>query len=139
MKKVLFLTGILFTTLFVHAQKGSWVIRLNNKTILSARQEDVVKNVRTIKAAEWKKSGQFEIAFKEDDKDMWIRSFQFTDEQDNDLLRKDSTVHVRIPLAELRKLLAGKKQLIIYTTISPTDPNLAIRIRRVHLCTLQLP
>lgn len=139
MKKFLLLTGILFTAFLVQAQKGSWVIRLNNKTILSSHQEDAAKNVRKIKAGDWKKSGQLEILFKEDEKDTWIRSFLLLDEHDNDLLRKDSTVHARIPLAELRKMFAGKKQLIIYTTISPIDPNLAIRIRRVHLCTLQLP
>jgi len=68
-----------------------------------------------------------------------MRSFLLVDESDNEILRADSTLHARISLAELRRLFAGKKQLVIYTTISPLDPNLAIRIRRVHLCTLQLP
>lgn len=139
MKKILFISFLFFTSLYVSAQKGSWIIRLNNKQLLSTRQEDAVKNVKKIKAADWKKSGKLEILFKEDEKDMWMRSFLLVDESDNEILRADSTLHARISLAELRRLFAGKKQLVIYTTISPLDPNLAIRIRRVHLCTLQLP
>ena len=139
MKKILVLTSLLLLTVVVQAQKGSWTIRLNNKTILYTRQEDPVKNVKKIKAADWKKSGKLEILFAEDEKNTWMRSFQLVDELDNDILRKDSTTHPSISLVELRKLFAGKKQLRIYTTISPLDPNIAIRIRRVHLCTLQLP
>ena len=139
MKKIILLTSLLFTTLFLSAQKGSWIIKLNNKIILSTRQEDVVKNVKKIKAADWKKSGKLEIIFTEDENDTWMRSFQFVDEQDNDIHRKDSTLHATISLVVLRRLFAGKKQLKIYTTISPLDPGIAIRIRRVHLCTLQLP
>jgi len=139
MKKFIIFTCLCFTGLFVRAQAGSWVIKLNNKTILSTRLEDAQKNSRKIKASDWKKTGNLEIIFREDDKNTWIRSFLLVDELDHELIRKDSTVHACINLAELRKLFAGKKQLIIYTTIAPLDPNLAIRIRRVHLCTLQLP
>lgn len=139
MKKIIFLTSLLFTTLFLSAQKGSWIIKLNNKIILSTRQEDAIKNVKKIKSADWKKSGKLEIIFTEDEKNTWMRSFQFVDEKDNDILRKDSTLHATISLVELRRLFAGKKKLTIYTTISPLDPGIAIRIRRVHLCTLQLP
>ena len=112
---------------------------MNNKIILSARQEDAKKNIKKIKSADWKKSGKLEILFTEDEKNTWMRSFQFVDEQDNDIQRKDSTLHATLSLVELRKLFTGKKEIKIYTTISPLDPNIAIRIRRVHLCTLQLP
>ena len=139
MKKIILLTCILFTTLLLPAQKGSWIIKLNNKIILSTRQEDVIKNVKKIKSADWKKPGKLEIIFTEDEKNTWMRYFLFVDEQDNDIYRKDSTRHATVSLVELRRLFAGKKQLIIYTTISPLDPGIAIRIRRVHLCTLQLP
>lgn len=139
MKYIILLTSLLFTVLTTQAQKGSWIIKLNNKTVLSTRQEDVIKNVKKIKSTDWKKPGKLEIIFTEDEKDTWMRSFQFADEMDNDILRKDSTLHSTISLVEIRQLFAGKKQIKIYTTISPLDPGIAIRIRRVHLCTLQLP
>ncbi len=138
MKKIILLTGLLFSTLLLAAQSGSWIIRLNNKTILSTRQENAVKNVKKISSAEWKKSGNLEILFAEDEKNTWMRYFHLVDEMDNELLRKDSITHAKISLAELQKAFAGKKQVKIYTTISPLDPNIAIRMRRVHLCTLQL-
>ncbi len=136
MKKIILITFLLFSVLFAVAQSGSWVIKMNSKTVLSTRQEDVVKK---ISLADWKKSGKLEIIFAEDEKNTWMRYFQLVDEFDNEILRKDSTTHAKISLAKLRKLFAGKKTIKIYTTISPLDPNIAIRIRRVHLCTLQLP
>ena len=139
MKKFVLITGLVFSTLLAVAQSGSWRIRINSKTILSTRQEDVAKNVKKISSAEWKKTGNLEILFAEDEKNTWMRYFQLMDESDNEILRKDSTTHAKISLAELRKLFTGKKTIKIYTTISPLDPNIAIRIRRVHLCTLQLP
>ncbi len=139
MKKIIVLTCVLFTTLLLTAQTGSWIIKMNNKTICSTRQEDAKKNVKKIKSTEWKRSGKLEIIFTEDEKNTWMRSFQFVDEQDNDILRKDSTLHATLLLVELRKLFTGRKEIKIYTTISPLDPGIAIRIRRVHLCTLQLP
>jgi archaellum biogenesis ATPase FlaH len=139
MKKFVLIISLLFSTLFTVAQSGSWIIKMNNKTILSTRQEDVTKNGKKISSAEWKKSGNLEILFAEDEKNTWMRYFQLVDESDNEILRKDSTTHAKISLAELRKLFTGKKTINIYTTISPLDPNIAIRIRRVHLCTLQLP
>ncbi|MCY7309542.1 MAG: hypothetical protein LH619_02075 [Chitinophagaceae bacterium] len=139
MKRTILLTGLLFSTLFLAAQSGSWIIRLNNKTILSTRQENAVKNIKKISSAEWKRSGKLEIIFAEDEKNTWMRYFLLVDESDNELVRKDSTTHAKISLAVLRKAFAGKKLIKIYTTISPLDPNIAIRMRRVHLCTLQLP
>ena len=83
------------------AQSGSWVIKINDKTILSARTENEEANTRKIKSSDWKKSGNLEINFTESEPDMWYRFFLFYDEQDNELLRKDSTVKAKISLAEL--------------------------------------
>jgi len=138
MKYLFLIGGLFFSGIFSQAQTGSWKVMLNNKVILTANKEDAVKNERKIKQAEWKKSGSLEIIFTEDDLNTWMRYFHIVDEQDNEIFRKDSTTSVKIPLSTLRKLFAGKKKIIIYTTISPLDPNLAIRIRRVHLCTIKL-
>lgn len=122
----------------IHAQTGSWKIKLNNKLVLATANEDEVKNVKKITAAEWKKNGKLEIHFTETDPDTWYRAFRFCDEADNELLVTDSSSMVKIPISKLRTLFKGKKKIVIYTTISPRDPNLAVRIRRVHLCTLRL-
>ena len=119
--------------------QDSWKIKLNNKMLLSTSGENEKKNIKKITAAEWKKTGYLEIRFKDAYPNTWKRSFLFFDEQDEQLLAKDSITSVKLTIASLRKLFAGKKQIRIYTILSPINPGIAIRIRRVHLCTLQLP
>ncbi len=121
------------------AQTGSWTIKLNNKKIITTSIEDESKNCKKLKSSDWEKTGNLEISFKEDEPDAWIRSFLFYDENDNEIYRADSTTNFSVNLKKLRNLYQVKKRLIIYTVISPTDPNIAIRIRRVHLYTFMLP
>lgn len=138
MKKLFLLLTLILTTLITDAQKNSWNIKLNNKIVLSTTKEDEEKNIIKIKTQEEKKDGYLEIKFTEAEPDTWWRSFLFYDEDDNEVLRKDSVTSYKIKLGLLRKSFSGKKLIKIYTTISPKDPNLAVRIRRVHLCTLRL-
>jgi len=138
MKKIISIIVLLMAAVTIHAQTGSWKIKLNNKLVLATANEDEVKNVKKITVAEWKKNGKLEISFTETDPDTWYRAFRFNDEDDNELLVTDSSSIVKIPVSKLRALFKGKKKIVIYTTISPRDPNLAVRIRRVHLCTLRL-
>jgi len=139
MKKILLIAGLICSGITADAQAGSWKIKLNNKTILSTRTEDEKANCKKIKLVEWNKPGTLSISFKEDEPGMWIRAFLFYDKEDNELLRKDSTTQLVIAFSELKKLFKDKKEIIIYTVIAPTDPRMAIRVRRVHLCTLKLP
>lgn len=125
--------------MYADAQSDSWKIRMNNKILLATSHEDEKVNTKKITSSEWKKSGSLEIIFKEGEPNTWRRSFLFFDAEDNQLLSKDSTTRAKISLSALRKLFKGKKEIRIYTVISPLDPNIAIRIRRVHLCTLKLP
>lgn len=124
------------TTMIADAQEASWKIKLNNKTLLATSKENEEKNI--IKAEEWKKDGYVEISFTEAEPDTWWRSFLFYDEYDTEIIRKDSILTYRLFVKHLIKKFAGKKQIRIYTTVSPKDPNLGVRIRRVHLCTLRL-
>ncbi len=123
----------------LQVQGNSWRVKLNNTLLLAANKEDEKANTRKVKLTEWKKNGWLAISYTESELKTWIRSFLFFDEKDNQLLAKDSTTFAKIPVATLRKLFTGKKELRIYTIVAPVDPNIAIRIRRVHLCTLKLP
>lgn len=139
MKKIVWITGLILTVLATTAQDGSWTIRMNTKLLLSARKENETTNSIKIKSSEWKKNGFLEVSYKENDLNTWIRSFLFFDEEDNQLLNKDSTTYSKITLSSIRKAFTGKKEVRIYTIVAPVDPKIAIRIRRVHLCTLKLP
>ena len=120
-------------------QIDSWKIKLNNKVLLATSKENEKTNIKKISSAELKKNGFLEISFKEASPNTWKRSFLFFDKEDNQLLAIDSVTYTKTHIATLRKLFAGKKEIRIYTTVSPLDPNIAVRVRRVHLCTLQLP
>lgn len=139
MKIILIALTCLLTGIQVIGQTGSWKIKMNGKILLSAASEDETANTRKVKSADWKKSGNLEIIFTESEPDMWYRSFLFYDKEDNELLRKDSSSKIKVSLADLRRYFKGKKEILIYTTMAPRDPTIAIRMRRVHLCTLKLP
>lgn len=122
---------------------GSWEIKWNKKIILETGKENEAVNIRKLKSSDLKKKYFLEISYKESDTQKekeWKRSFIFSDENDSELLRKDSTRNIKIPAAELKKLFGNKKKIKIYTLAIPTDPDLAarVRIRRLHLCTLEL-
>ena len=138
MKNLFFITGLILTGFFAQAQTDSWKIKLHNRVLLNTNQEDEAKNLKKIKSTDWKKNGYLEIIYTEADPTFWKRSFLFFDEKDNQLLSIDSTTRVKISLSKLRKLFAGKKEINIYTVASPLNPDILVRIRRVHLCTLKL-
>lgn len=137
--KILFFAVIFISTINTNAQTGTWTIKLNSKQIVSTAKEDRQTNYKKLESAEWGKPGTLEISFKENEPDAWLRTFLFCDEYDNILYSTDSTTKFSISLEKLRALYKGKKSLMIYTTVSPTDPNIVIRMRRVHLYTFKLP
>ena len=137
MKKFLLLVNIFLTSFFIQGQ-GSWQVCLNKKTIVTGSESNELLNTKKINQKEWIKNGYLEINYKEVDTGFWKRSFQFEDETGFQLFSKDSTTKVKIPIPELRKLYAGKREIKIYTVASPLDPNIMVRMQRVHLCTLKL-
>lgn len=141
MKNLLLLVTFL-STAFISQAQDSWKIKLNQKVLLSAAAEDETKNSKKIKRTELNKPGYLEVLYKEMPvKTGWQRSLLLFDENDMELWRKDnSKAAVKISNATLKKLFAGKTRIKIYTISLPTDPNkaAAVRVRRVHLCTLEL-
>lgn len=141
MKRISWIFSLLLANFFTQAQ-DSWKIKLNTKAILSSNAENEAANTKKVTSSEFDKKGDLEILYKEESaKEGWSRSLLFFDENDNELLRKDSiTTNTRINNTSLKNLVADKKKLKIYTISLPTDPNMAaaIRVRRVHLCTLEL-
>ena len=119
----------------------SWTVRLNKKTLLSATKEDETANIRKLSFSDWKTADSLTISYKEmSPKKQWERSIFLCDEDDNELLRKDENTKASFSQEEVKKAFAGKKFIRIFTTVSPSDPELAarVRIRRVHLCTIEL-
>jgi hypothetical protein len=139
MKKFFLVNFVLLLAITCFCQEGKWMIKINGKPLLITSTEDKAANTKIIKSSVWRKSGYLELVYSESEPNAWKRSFQLVDENDNQLLSRDSTTNFKIPLKELRKIFAGKKELTIYTVIAPANPDIMIRIRRVHLCTMKLP
>jgi hypothetical protein len=139
MKRILFVTSLMFAVMSADAQSGSWKVKVNGKVLLSTSLENEKKNIRDLSASVLNNKGAIEVSYKETDPSFWKRSFHFYDEDDNEIISKDSVTYFKTDLATVRRLFAGKKMIRIFTTVTPLDPNIAVRIRRVHLCTLRLP
>ncbi|MEI9807120.1 MAG: hypothetical protein WDO16_04095 [Bacteroidota bacterium] len=143
MKKIFLLLSLICTYMLSQAQSDSWKIKWNKKTILQAGKEDETANTKKIKRADLSKKYCLEISYQEADpakEKEWTRSFLIYGDSDNDVLRKDSTRSIQVTAAELKKLFGDQKKIRIYTIAIPSDPDLAarVRVRRVHLCTLEL-
>jgi hypothetical protein len=139
MKKFFLVNFVLLLATTCPCQDGKWMIKINGKPLLITSTEDKAANTKIIKSSVWRKSGYLELIYTESEPNAWKRSFQLVDENDNQLLSRDSTTKIKIPLYQLRKIFAGKKELTIYTVVAPANPDIMIRIRRVHLCTMKLP
>ncbi len=126
----------------ISAAQDSWKIKLNGKILLSSNAENETKNTKKIKKTGLNNTGSLDIVYKDvDPVSGWKRSLLFFDENDNELIRKDSIKGTtKITTRSLKLLFTERKKIKIYTVSLPADPNLAasVRVRRVHLCTLEL-
>ena len=141
MKRLYWILIFFFSTMFANAQ-NSWKIKLNGKLVLAATAEDEAKNISKIKKTELNTKGSLDVLYKTSKPSAeWIRSLMFYGETDNEVFRKDSvTATTQIKLTKIKELFGAGKKIRIYTISIPADPNLAarVRVRRVHLCTLEL-
>ena len=124
---------------FFSAGQANWKISLNKITVLVSSETNERLNIKKIKSTEWKKNGYLEVSYKDATQRDWLHSIQFTDDLGNQLLLKENTTAAKIPIATLRKLFAGKKQVKIYMLINPPNPMIMAPSRILHLVTLQLP
>jgi hypothetical protein len=140
--KFLLLTLIGLMALTSNAQNSNnCTISHNNKKILTVTKEDAVKNKIVIKTTDLKKTGSLVLSFPVTKTyPEWKRNILIYDTADNMLLTKEDVTGLTLTNKELSILLAGKKQFSIFTTSIPTDPKkaAAIRVRRVHVCTVEI-
>jgi len=145
MKRWALFPGLIIASLFAFAQDGvSWTIQHNKRKIFSASEENVQKNVISVKHTDLKSTYNFIVSYSEikmnTNRNGWIRTIGIYNEADKELFRKD-TGRVKLPDAQLKKMLLENNNTIkIYTWALPKDPKEAarVRIRRVHLCTIEL-
>jgi hypothetical protein len=143
MKILFLLLGFIINfTLQAQTKKmDTWIISHNAKQKIRTSQEAPEKNVVTITKADLMKSGHVFVNYTDNNKEKgWKRTIAVFDTAENELVTYSGSIF-KLHNPKLRSLMAeGVKTIKIYTWALPTDPDLAsrIRIRRVHLCTIEL-
>jgi hypothetical protein len=125
----------------VHAQIDRWRIVHNGNLLLSDSVEDESRNVRQIKRTEFDKPGNLSIEYTSSiPNDEWQRTFSLVDDKDSVLYEKAGGNLLTISNSNLKKYLAKENKFKIYTWSLPKDSSKAalIRIRRIHLCTIEI-
>jgi hypothetical protein len=144
MKKSIISLLAFMITLFIAAQDGAnWSIKHNKKDLLRAYKEDPEKNIVNVKLSDLNKKSNFIISYFEmnqaGSRNKWVRTIALFTKTDKELYRKDSG-SIKIADIQLEKMLKENKTIRVYTWALPKDPAEAarVRIRRVHLCTIEL-
>jgi len=141
MKSILFALLTSLSFLFMNAQSDSWKVYHNKKLLVNANEENETKNIVAINKTELNKAGELIVMYEEGNPNKeWKRTIAILDEKDINLFEKAEINKIQVSNTILKKLTAGKTKLKIYSWSIPKDPAKAalIRIRRVHLCTLEL-
>lgn len=114
-----------------------WEVCLNQKTLLKTGEENEQKNVIHLPASDLQKKNQFLVQYLEATGSDWERTIMLFDENDHELTRQKGTCFA-LSGAALLSFFRQTRTLKIYTWALPLDPKrkAAIRVRRVHLCTL---
>ena len=131
---------LLLFTFFIGAPafaQNHWKVVVNDRTVLSTASEEEVKNVVVITAAELRKRNDLTIVYNERRKAGRERFMALYDDKDSVVMQQKGGLF-KLSNAALASLFKQSKKLKLYTWALPTDPKrkAAIRVRRVHLCTL---
>jgi hypothetical protein len=141
MKRLYILTLALLSVILGSAQ-DNWTVKMNKSIVLTGTTKTEQVKTKKLQSAQWKKNGFFEVIYKDKEKEEgWARTIILGDEEGNDIIRKDNVTSLKLDLKFLREKFKTHNKIMVYTFKTPTDPDLAarVRIRRVHLCTLELP
>ena len=140
MKKISFLLMFVFISLMTFAQ-DTWKVYHNKIEILNTGKSDPVQNIILVRQSDLNVPGFFIVNYKEDKpQNNWIRFLVVYDSADKILILKKGNTLLKLPNKALKDLLAKNGVIKIFTWTLPADPELAarIRVRRLHLCTIEL-
>jgi hypothetical protein len=129
-----FLVSILFISfsLYTNAQER-WTVQLNSKVLLTAKAEDTVNNV--VRLNHLKKGSLLVTYIPGKVQNERKRRLVVYDANDNELYSK-TAFSISIPTATLKKWKLTTPQLKIYTWPELGKAGANVRLRRVHLCTI---
>ncbi len=123
---------ILFSALIGHAQER-WTVQLNSYVLLTAKTEDTATNV--IGVHDLKKGSLIVTYIPGQVQNERKRRLMVYDASENELYSKEA-FNISIPVASLKKWKRTSSQIKIYTLPVLGEAGATVRLRRVHLCTI---
>lgn len=110
-----------------------WTVQLNSKVLLTANEEDTVKNKVTVDDL---KKGSLIVTYTSGKvENERKRRLAVYDVNDHELYSKEAH-SISVPVASLKKWKYASPQIKIYTWPHPGEAGANVRLRRVHLCTI---
>ena len=133
--KTIFLT-LMAAMIGLHASaQERWTVELNSKTLLTAKTEDTAAN--TIGVNDLKKGSLIVTYVPGQVEGQRKRKLMVYDAGDNELYSKENLSLV-IPVKTLKKWRKTSSRIKIYTIPVLGESGAMVRLRRIHLCTIQL-
>ena len=125
---------LLCTAFFIDtvAAQTKWTVQSGKNVLLKTAKEDTIANVITIKRS---KISSLVISYAEPKRKDWSRYIMVYDRADNELISKE-TYNLNLSASVLKNWAQKNKQVKIYTIPRNLNPAIAIKVRRVHLCTI---
>ena len=140
MKKISFLSLFVSIIMMSFAQ-DTWKVYHNKIEKLITGKPDPVNNVISIKQSDLNAPGFFLLSYSEEKSQTnWIRYLAVYDDADNMLIQKKGESKLKVDNEILKDMFLKNAVIKVFTWTLPADPDLAarIRVRRVHLCTVEL-
>lgn len=134
MKSIFLLVATLVFTFTCMAQ-DRWTVQVNSKTLLTANEENTTKNV--VKSGELKKGSLIVTYYPGKVENERKRRIMIFDNNDQELYSKEAHSIV-VPVADLKKWRLTSPQISVYTIPVLGEEGANVRLRRVHLATINL-
>lgn len=134
MKTIIFLIAIAALSFNSQAQ-DRWTVQVNSKTLLTANDEDTVKNIVT---ADDLKKGSLIVTYHpgkvENERKRRLMIFDVADQE----LYSKEAHSISVPVASLKKWRLASPRIKVYTIPILGEEGANVRLRRVHLATIVL-
>jgi hypothetical protein len=133
--KQIFLLLLIICAGLASKSQDRWTVQLNSKSLLTATEEDTLKNV--VKADDLKKGALIVTYHPGKVENERKRRIMIFDQNDQELYSKEMH-NISVPVASLKKWRLTSPQVKVYTIPVLGEEGANVRLRRVHLCTIKL-
>ncbi|RYF84731.1 MAG: hypothetical protein EON98_08435 [Chitinophagaceae bacterium] len=133
--KQIFLLVFILGLGFISKAQDRWTVLLNSNVLLTANAEDTTKNV--VKVDDLKKGSLIVTYTPATVENQRKRRIMIYDANDQELYAKEA-LSIVVPVSSLKKWMLTSPQIKIYTLPVLGEEGANVRLRRVHLATINL-